>query len=232
MNKRRKTSQVREMRGALMDQIMESTTYAASTAIDCQIPCLPSSFLGTGGITRTQAKDRLAASFPRRFLEHNAIYTAAKYQEWYEQGLIKERHSAKTLMTMYKEIAETRAIKDLATRPILLWDPDLPETPELDRGQHRREALMKQKFPMQADSLTPASYMGLHLIRNMILSLSKLSKYGPAKRFPEIPEMICGEMPALGYFYLLIYHDEIQETLRVAVSLSHSSNDPWWCVGP
>ena len=70
----------------------------------------------------------------------------------------------------------------------------------------------------------------LHLIQNMTLNLSKLSNWGSVKRFPEILGLVCGEMPALVHLYLFIHHGEIQETLRVAVSLNHSSNDSWWCV--
>jgi hypothetical protein len=109
------------------------------------------------GIRRLNDKDRLLASVMPEDLAQSIEYTSRMTVQWKSQGVMKRSYTPQELRDTYKWCANTQLSK-ITNAPPLLWDPKLERQPQLDRGQHRREALLRIHANLPYGHLSPGNY--------------------------------------------------------------------------
>ncbi len=96
------------------------------------------------GVRRTEISDRLRASCELDEFEQSVEYTVQKYQEWHEKDSTIPIYTADTLVKAMRDcIHQSRPLEQT---PLLCWDPKIPK-PQLDAGQHRRQAFLDTYNP-------------------------------------------------------------------------------------
>jgi len=109
------------------------------------------------GVRRKNDKERLLLSFSKKDFLRSVKYTVEQANQWVAQKRYSQKWTESELIAAYKKCAAER-VYDLNQVPPLIWDPTLESKPQLDRGQHRREAMLKEYATTSWTTLTPESW--------------------------------------------------------------------------
>jgi hypothetical protein len=94
------------------------------------------------GIRRRNDKERMLVTMSRSDFEKSVSYTAEQLQTWHKEGKPVKPYTVDELKGAYTRTAQSYVDRIEAVPP-LLWAPTATKPPQLERGQHRRKALMQ-----------------------------------------------------------------------------------------
>lgn len=91
-------------------------------------------------VRRTEFKDRLRVSGAAAEWNQSIKYTVTMYDKWHRESLTDKSFTEGQLRAAL--IHAKTHVMPIEKMPILCWDPSLEYQPQLDGGQHRRQAFM------------------------------------------------------------------------------------------
>jgi hypothetical protein len=92
-------------------------------------------------VRRTELADRLRSSCTAQEYTASLKHTCELYDVWLKKKWVKRTYTVAELRAALKEmIMNPMPIEEA---PMLVWDPALATKPQLDAGQHRRQAFLK-----------------------------------------------------------------------------------------
>jgi hypothetical protein len=91
-------------------------------------------------VRRVELSDRLRVSCTPTEYEASINHTCKLYDQWHAAKKCKRSYTPAELREAMKNMIKNPL--PIGEAPLLVWDPALHHKPQLDAGQHRREAFL------------------------------------------------------------------------------------------